>query len=296
MPRSTAEWEQVPARSGGRALPVAADVVRRWRRCGGTGPFRPPPRPGPGGARLLVIAPHPDDAALSVGGLLDVTRGCWERHVGTLVGVSAYQLHPGHADSDPAVVGPRRQAEERSFAAFAAVTLHQGAALDAPLRAPALGPFHAPGREHVAEFRAMVDDWVRELRPHLLLAPLGIGGHADHRAARLAACAVARSRRVELLLYEDLPYAAERMGWEGALPARTRGWTRRLLPIGEALPRKAAALAVYESQFELGPMQRLVADHAWNGRAWVERLWTRARRPPRAEAAGGLGLVEEPPS
>jgi LmbE family N-acetylglucosaminyl deacetylase len=293
MPSSLAEWELVATRFGGARLPVVADVMREWRRRGGDDAPPAAPSSVSGGARLLAISPHPDDAAFSVGGLLDLTCGAWERHVGTLVGVSEYELRPAPAGADPVEVSARRREEDRRFAAVAGVALHAGTVLDAPLRNPGLSPFRAPLDAHVAEFAAVIDRWVREIQPTLLLAPLGIGGHADHRAARLATCGAAREHRIDLLLYEDVPYAAEPNDGGESPSALTEGWTRRLLPIGPALARKAACLAVYASQLDLAPVQRVVCGHAWDGSGCFERLWVAADRPLSAETETALGLVAE---
>lgn len=242
--------------------------------------------------RLLVVSPHPDDAALSVGGLLQAAAG-WERHVGTLVGASDYR-RPDAADSAGlAAISELRRREDERFAALAGVTLHSGDAPDAPLRDPLRGPFHVPSAAHVEELARAIDDWVRRLRPALLLAPLGIGGHADHLAARRASVGVALDRSIELLFYQDLPYAAWESGLGGAgrPSSASAGW---VLPIGPHLAGKLACLEAYASQFEVAAMQRLVAAHALADGEPVERLWSPPGRPLATATARALGLRERP--
>ena len=291
MKYSPDEWHWIPTLPGTECLPVVADIVRQWRRQQIEEPRECELQPVCQTARLLVISPHPDDAALSVGGLLHILAGSWQRHIGTLVGHSGYELHNTAEDSDVADVSARRKAEDQRFADIIGATLHYGTALDAPLRHPILSPYREPRGLQVSEFEIMIEALVQDIRPRLILAPLGIGGHADHIAARRAAGTVARRRSVDLLLYEDLPYVAQpqEVQCPGAVPLRS--WSRWLLPIDRELLRKIACLGIYESQFDLASIQRTVANHAWDGHSWVERFWTMEGKPVESKTTSLLGLI-----
>lgn len=289
MQHSETKWSQVVTLLG-TEMPVVADIVSRWS-VSDTASRRASTVRSIGNATLLVVAPHSDDAALSVGGLLHLTWKRWARHIGTLVGKSDYVLQP-QAYNGVAEVSATREQEERRFAHLLDATLHYGTALDASLRYKTRGPFREPSASHVTEFEGLVELWVQRLHPRLLLAPLGIGGHADHLAAGLAACSVAHRHDADLLLYEDLPYAAVSDQTEGVASSLAKGRVRWLLPIGSAVLQKAAYLGVYASQFELSSVQRTVANHAWDGATWVERLWASTAPPIQSNTASALGLLE----
>lgn len=290
MRHSETKWSQVVTLLG-IEMPVVADIVSRWSASDTASRGASTECSILKDATLLVIAPHPDDAALSVGGLLHLTWNRWQRHIGTLVSKSDYVLERD-AYYGIAEVSATREQEERRFACLLDATLHYGTAMDASLRYKAHGPFRIPTATHVAEFEVIVETWVKHLRPRLLLAPLGIGGHADHLAAGLAACSVARRYNTEILLYEDLPYAAMPDQTEAVAPSLAKGRVRWVLPIGSAVLQKAAYLGVYASQFELSSVQRTVANHAWNGSKWVERLWASTAPPIQSNTANALGLFE----
>ena len=160
--------------------------------------------------RLVVISPHLDDAVLSAWSAL--------RHHSDVAVVTCFAGEP--PAGTPASVWDRRggarcaveqvrlrRAEDQAVMNSLGATAVHLEHLDAPYR--------DPGDDMVVE--RLTDS----LRPHLgrdalVLAPLALGGHPDHVAAREAALAAAPRGR--LLLYADLPYAS-RWGW----PA----WVRR---------------------------------------------------------------------
>src|SRR5579871_443994 len=227
---SNNEWHWIPTLLGTDALPVVADVVHQWQlypvneEDGNSQTIDPE-------TNLLVISPHPDDAALSVGGLLlrAAAKG-WQCHIGTLVGCSEYELNPAPGGALVEDISRRRRAEDQHFAELVGATLHQGVALDAPLRHPNLSAFRLPRDIEIAEFEDMIDAMMLKIHPRLLIGPAGIGGHVDHLAARHAVASVAARRHIDVLFYEDLPYSAQDNRHVGWLPRQDQAtW---LVPIG----------------------------------------------------------------
>jgi LmbE family N-acetylglucosaminyl deacetylase len=116
-----------------------------------------------------------------------------------------------------------------------------------------------------------------------IVAPLGVGGHVDHRIVRAAA---ERAFGAALLYYEEFPYivwkfwALRRAGISG------RSWeaiAQRLAP--EDVAARVAAIACYASQ--VTPLfrsperiERLVRRHVRRARG--ERLWRRRDDHPAA--------------
>ena len=85
-----------------------------------------------------------------------------------------------------------------------------------------------------------------------VVAPLALGGHVDHTATRRALRAL--DPAVELLWYEDLPYAAD------ARPA-SAAWVE-VVAIGPHWPAKEAGVRCFGSQLpdEVLPVLRRHAD------------------------------------
>lgn len=150
-------------------------------------------------ARVLFLSPHLDDVAFSCP--LQVRA---ERRAGNRVAVATVFS-----------AGDARHAERRREDA-SALTLLEAEALhlelpDAPIRDPRLSTFSAlllERRDEPAtqrEVARVVRELVERERPQRIYAPLGVGGHVDHRLVYEAARALAGEHVVRF--YEDRPYA-----------------------------------------------------------------------------------------
>jgi LmbE family N-acetylglucosaminyl deacetylase len=224
---------------------------------------------------VLVVSPHPDDAALSVGGLLL----CLEAPITllTVFGRSNYTLR-GWLERGWKRVTEIRQAEETAYARSLGARLLYPRLTDASIRfrGAVERMFPADGLPALPRRLPGVLEEALRGRPRLMLVPAGIGGHADHLAVREAARAAAAKRGLAVAFYEDLPYAATFS--ERRLRRHLRGLDARLeplwIPLGGRLAEKLQRLSLYATQ--LGPKQvRQVAAHArrWPERAPCERLW-----------------------
>lgn len=237
------------------------------------------------GRPLVVVSPHLDDAALST----VATLACWPgpRVVVTLFSgdpppsltPTARALHAAWRLDDDA--SRARRAEDRAACAeLGATAVHLGLP-DAIYRrrrdgSPVVGSerdlFCATddGEQALtARAAALVDAW---LAPDAaVLAPLGVGGHRDHRIARAAAELASRPLAG---YYEEQPY-----GWWGrSAPVLPAGWRRRLHPLSpDALDLKLRAVGCYASQVRTLWDDRwrdaLLRDHARRGAVFVEQIW-----------------------
>jgi LmbE family N-acetylglucosaminyl deacetylase len=226
--------------------------------------------------RLLVLAPHPDDAALSVGGLLVRLREpvvlC------TIFGRSNYTSRGFHAHWQ--TVSAIRKTEDAAFAASIGATLRYPALPEAAIR---IGPserlIFAKAGGRVADYPrldAVLEATIASMRPRAVLAPAALGGHVDHILVRRVVSRILRTRDVPIAYYEDLPYAARIGAWR--LVESILSFDARLKPltvdITDQLTGKLRRLGLYKSQ--LGPAERsAVRRHSkrW-GPGAVERLWS----------------------
>ena len=244
---------------------------------------------------LVVLSPHLDDGVLSCGARLAATAAAGGR--GRVVTVFAgdepaqpagklatelralWHLPPGQ------VVASRR-AEDREACRRLGVeaeawllpeALYRTRADGAPLY-PTLGalfgevaPDDAPTVDEVAARIAALPP-VR-----LLLAPLGVGGHVDHRTVRRAAEASGR----QVAFYEEFPYSEWKwFAVERALGGRS-GWASESLPVDpELAERRLDAMRAYASQIPvLFRSEARLARHLRRAarRAGGERIWRRSR-------------------
>jgi LmbE family N-acetylglucosaminyl deacetylase len=226
----------------------------------------------------LVLSPHPDDAAFSVGGLLH-TRVLAPVTIATVFGTTNYLgVHGFQADARQATA--IRRAEDAAFAAAVGAELVSCGLPDASVRlGPSLDVIFGDADGAVpAELPAMLADVVRRVRPALILAPAALGGHVDHRAVRALAPDLARSCGAALAWYEDLPYA----GWMAAddiaahfatLPGDPRPID---IPLDDAMAMKLSSIMLYGTQ-AMPDWVDAIRGHALRLHpAGAERLWADA--------------------
>lgn len=184
-----------------------------------------------GHARVVVVAPHPDDEILGCGGLLGhaAGQGMQVRVVAVTDGEACY---PHERWWTPERLRSARRAEL--------------AAALGELGIPAGSAFHlgiADGAVNAHE--QGLEDWLQQyLQPRdLVLAPWRFDGHPDHEAAGRAACRAARTvgcRRLEYPVWgwHWLDPACAHMAWEAP----------ELLDITDVVAAKRNAIAHFRTQ------------------------------------------------
>ena len=237
---------------------------------------------------ILVLAPHPDDAVLSVGAHMHV----WlERGIPVTVLTlftstggqpgkniwDAYLPKLGFPNVD-ALFAVRLQEEATAMATLGVKWINAGLT-DAVFRPDAAGmcpPTMREMRSHGLADRdvSLVEPVAEIIRQHagerLIVAPAGVGGHRDHWLTRMAAERVGPG--LPQAIYTDMPYGQR--PWKYQI----RHFADFLLARPTFLPsneRKRALLAVYATQL---PFLGKGASHA------PDLLWWR-RRPARVSAS-----------
>ncbi len=258
---------------------------------------------GPAGGRqwdLIVLSPHLDDAILSCGGRLAAVAEAGGRSliVTPLAGDepstapdslaarlrAAWQLPAG------GVVAARR-AEDRAAADTLGAEVEHWPFLEALYRHGADGlPLYPrvellygePAPEDAPLIAQLAERIAALPSTRLLLAPLTVGGHIDHRLVRRAAESSGRT----FACYEEFPYSEWKwFAVRRALERRTT-WRAEVQPLSRHhLERKEAAILAYQSQVPslfrtAGRLGRQLRRHA--RRSGGERIWWRRdSAPPR---------------
>jgi 2'-N-acetylparomamine deacetylase / 2'''-acetyl-6'''-hydroxyneomycin deacetylase len=229
--------------------------------------------------KILVISPHSDDAAYSIGGLLQKSILESRVHLLTLFGRSNFTRKSGFARDWQSVTELRKR-EDSAFARRIGAELTY---VDLPEAAIRIGTtsnaiFANAGSSArlviPAKLRVQVKRLLDTLQPVCVFAPLGIGGHRDHLIARQLSTAEARNRKLPLFYYEDLPYAAEIS--RGALSAYAHAIDPGLRParVPIHLAAKLNNLTLYRSQVGAAELE-IVAAYARRSRNGpMERVWS----------------------
>lgn len=211
----------------------------------------------------LALSPHLDDAAFSCGGLLALLADAgWTVCMATAFTATvlpaagfalACQLDKGLSPEVDYMA--LRRAEDRDAAAILGVSdLRHLDLPEAPHRgydsAPALFGAQREGDEAWRPLAKLVAALAAELRPALILAPQGLGGHVDH--CQLIRAVLEALPSAPVAWYRDTPYAIRNPA-AAPDPAVPRLQESCVL-LGPALDRKIAAACAYRSQvgFQFG--------------------------------------------
>ncbi|MEJ8857582.1 PIG-L family deacetylase [Variovorax robiniae] len=187
----------------------------------------------PDGARAVVVAPHPDDEVLSVGGLLAQLAES-DREVCVIAVTDGTASHPGSSAWTPADLGRVRALESQRALALLGL-------LQPPLRLAL-----PDGR--LSEMRPVLEDKLLSLlRPgDVVFTTWRLDGHPDHEAAGHACAHATRQAGATLV---EVPVWA----WHWAVPGDPRmPWAGacRLQLCANALPRKIRATLAFQSQLQ----------------------------------------------
>jgi LmbE family N-acetylglucosaminyl deacetylase len=210
----------------------------------------------------IIVAPHPDDAALSCGGRM---LGDHSVLVLNVFSRSTWWRFP-HGPQDADRVQACRRAEEDLVSRLSGAFVRPLDLPEAVLRGHAFADVFtaAPGDRDAAVTAAIAAAVTALAREHPLahwFLPLGVGEHIDHRIVRDAACAALRRlecKPTHLHFYEDLPYAAK-LGPAADFADRLPGCTVRdeLLDVEELIDWKLELLRAYWSQFRWSEIAEL---------------------------------------
>lgn len=237
---------------------------------------------------LLVVSPHQDDAAFSIGTTLEaLAQAEWRICVRNVFSISQYALTlPASASVDE--VCRIRADEDRAFADHLAgrrITIESLNRLDAPLREPYKNlRTKLPLTERESREATYVADQLRtasDFQTSAVLLPLALGDHVDHRIVHEAGRRAASCNAL-LGFYEDLPYA----GWlslesiQSTVVSIAASFDVELIPVlcghgGAAqVERKEFLARLYRSQ-----LQPMILDPILNHASRMqgcERLWVTA--------------------
>jgi LmbE family N-acetylglucosaminyl deacetylase len=211
----------------------------------------------------VYLSPHLDDAALSCGGQIAARARAGERVLvltlftgdepsGATSGLIE-SLH-GLFGLSRDVVARRRAEDERACAILGAEPRHAGVP-EAIYRRDGAGAFlydtlgsifSTPSPAERGTIETLAEILVAFRGSAAVFAPLGVGGHVDHRLTRSAAEAVLD----DLVYYEEMPYVER---WGALRPAlgRRGDWRPEIVRLESAdLDAKVAACLAYSSQIE----------------------------------------------
>jgi LmbE family N-acetylglucosaminyl deacetylase len=250
--------------------------------------------------QILVVEPHCDDAALSVGATMWQLREEAEFHVLTMASRSnyttAFHLHRDYFNRSE--ITKMRTAEGELFAHQLGGHYYCAGMAEATLRYEdsdwdlsffnahevpiAISNNRPAAPSALKEWTQYLRDFVSKRRFAEIWIPLGAGNHADHDLARNAALQAIAFERPDAVvrIYEDVPYGAQFQEHRDRLlrilseaGARLKSWWP---DVSENFRYKLSLLEIFASQFKVASILPGVERSAGvaPAAAPVERLWT----------------------
>lgn len=241
--------------------------------------------------KALFVSPHSDDVCLSMAGF--ASRVAAPKHLLTVFSASAWTEHTWQGSRAEEDVSARRTAEDLAFCSMFHFDYHCLGLPDSSIRHEGRGNLRHPSGDET-DLQLEVQQAILALADRheydALVAPLGIGGHADHVVCHRAVRHVAKKVGVPTVFYEDLPYANELPLWRISVAARMVNPRLTPVPCRTSMrpARKLKTCHLYETQRNEIIFAALVEHSARLcarfGHALgiddpfdevVERLWTR---------------------
>ena len=209
---------------------------------------------------ISVLSPHRDDAAFSCGLLLTALVAA--RAEIQIINVCTRSTYAPYVDvpvNDAlSFVTEKRRHEDEIFmmklgeeagVPGSEIKLLDLSWLDAPERLDvATESVLTPQNLNLEELTRMNLQLEEFASSDLVIAPLALGGHIDHRLVNASALSTFPPER--LLLYEDLPYASRMSPRERLLEAESLPWSSRTFPHAGSPGRKERYGLCYPSQIE----------------------------------------------
>lgn len=231
----------------------------------------------------LILSPHLDDAAFSLGPLLAAiapqTRAIvataftksWPHPVGFAL---ACQLDKGlPADTDYMAV---RRKEDDEWAGRLGLEVVHGPFAEAPHRGydsvqELFGPVLAADREDPG-LTKWITGLISSLSPEIVFIPLALGNHVDHQWLRWSA-GQAKEKLRHAVYFKDLPYASRLQDEDLSRHLGAVGcWQELSVSMDQEVVRRALAAAeAYQTQisFQFGGLDKMAS---LLGSAWGKSL------------------------
>jgi LmbE family N-acetylglucosaminyl deacetylase len=248
----------------------------------------PPKAASPVRPHIVVVEPHPDDAVLSVGGMLLHRRNLCRLTIVSIVEHSNYTsfLESGRRLIDCGHVRGIRTSESRLATAVLGARHVSLGWSDAPIRfwprelwdLKTMERFNRDRTPFTRRFPDLSDittiaerllEVLVELEPDEIWIPMGLGNHVDHRTTRSACLQILANSKeyanTKVLMYEEVPYGigtrdADRL--IDALEKNGASMVRQTEDISDVFEQKMRLISIYASQFKASAIRPRVQRQA----------------------------------
>ena len=159
--------------------------------------------------KTIILSPHSDGAALSIGGALSLN--CFEKPIKIVTIFTKSKYAPCCEINDPELISEIRQLEDSTFANAIGVDIQHLQFPELEFRgykSPLLKGGNTLSDPIFDEVYDAICDIIKFDKNALVLSPMGIGHHIDHLIVSEISSKIHKKYNINVTYYEDLPYAA----------------------------------------------------------------------------------------
>ena len=159
--------------------------------------------------KTILLSPHSDDIALSIGGALSLNF--FEKPIKIVTIFTKSKYAPCSEINDPELISETRQLEDSTFANAIGVDIQHLQFQEPEFRgykSPLLKGGNAFSDPIFDKVYGAVCDIIKLDKNALVLSPMGIGHHIDHLIVSEISSKIHNENNINVAYYEDLPYAA----------------------------------------------------------------------------------------
>ena len=170
--------------------------------------------------KIIVISPHPDDAAFSIGGLLSKLKNNY------ILLITCFNQSCVREKADATITTSIRSREDEFYSKFIGAGIIRLGLHDTSIRTNIGAEIRSKDEEMLvrSSLTDRLTSKVNQFRKPIVFVPLAIGGHPDHLHCREAA--ILNLTKHCLIFYEDLPYGQ----FEGG-PNEVKKYIKQTFPL-----------------------------------------------------------------
>lgn len=161
--------------------------------------------------KTLLISPHSDDIAYSLGGAL--IKDFFERPISLVTVFTQSNFSPRLKLDSPEEITRVRQLEDLEFTRKMGIQYRSFRFPEPPLRGKIthedifgnLDPFSDPVYKEV--YRSLLQ-FIKQFPNASIISPMSLGNNIDHQIVFKACSSISQENEMEISFYEDIPYAS----------------------------------------------------------------------------------------
>ena len=160
--------------------------------------------------KTLLVSPHSDDIAFSIGGTL--LKKFFNSPILVVTIFTISNISPCIRKNDSEIISQLRHLEDFEFAEKMGLEFHSFSFPEPTMRGLSLLDLYETNNLNsdpmYNEVETALTKFIKSHQCNMLVSPMGLGNHIDHIMLCDICIQIARENKIKIAFYEDLPYAS----------------------------------------------------------------------------------------